>query len=73
MTTHWVVFWFMMLPALFLGGAFVLVGAFKGVRDGRAGDPFLFTPPYRKCGLAGMSLMVLAGAALAVWLLTLPG
>lgn len=63
----------MMLPALLLGGAFVLVGAFKGVRDGRAGDPFLFTPPYRKWGLAGMSLMVLAGAALAVWLLTLPG
>ena len=72
MTTHLVVFWFVMLPALVLGGAFVIVGAFKGIRAGRAGDAFLFTPPYRKWAFAGMALMGLVGAAIVVWLVTLP-
>ncbi|KPG82377.1 hypothetical protein AEQ27_09705 [Frigoribacterium sp. RIT-PI-h] len=62
-----------MLPALCFGGACIMVGAFKGVRDGLAGEPFLFTPLYRKWGLAGMFLMVLDSMAIVVWLVTLPG
>ena len=72
MTTHLVVFWFVLLPALVLGGAFVIVGALMGIRAGRAGEAFLLTPPYRKWALAGMALMGLNGAAIAVWLVTLP-
>lgn len=35
------------MPLVLIGGALVVVGAFKGIRAGRAGEAFFTTRPYK--------------------------
>lgn len=71
-TTHLIIFWSLTLPALFVAIGLLFVGVIKGVRDGRLGEAFLFTRPYRKWGFASIGVIILDGIGVLVWLATLP-
>jgi len=47
MTTFAPTFWFAIVRLMLIGSALVVVGAFEGIHDGRAGVAFLDKRPYR--------------------------
>ena len=72
MTTFAPTFWFAILPLMLIGGALVGVGAFKGIRDGRAGEAFFETRPYKGWAISGFVIFGLGVMAMVVWVVTLP-
>ena len=72
MTTFAPTFWFAIMPLMLLGGALVGVGAFKGTCDGRVGESFSKTRPYRAWAISGFVIFGLGVMAMAVWVVTLP-
>jgi len=72
MTAYALALWFVIFPAILLGGALVVVGAIKGLRDGRAGEAFFKTRPYKTWAISGFAVMSLGFVAMVVWVVMQP-
>jgi hypothetical protein len=72
MATYNLAFWIVIMPVILVGGALVVVGAIKGIRDGRAGEAFFKTRPYKGWAVSGFVVMSLGFMAMVLWLVALP-
>lgn len=72
MTAHELALWFAIFPVVLLGGAFVVVGALKGLRDGRTGEAFFKARPYKTWAVSGFAVMSLGFVAMVIWVVTQP-
>jgi len=72
MTAYELALWFAIFPVMLFGGVLVVVGALMGLRDGREGEAFFKTRPYKTWAVSGFAVMSLGFVAMIIWVVTQP-